>query len=452
MSRRLICVLAAVLLAVPAPALAQGDETPGENLGGYDAMSSAVAFSFQPFLPAFVSTGDVPFEASFALSTSRVKSGGGAFGRGALVWPGSAAANLGPILGVAFDQPELGALIPPWPLVAEATQDDGEVVTGQPPAIAMTATGQKDRASGDVRLADGKIPRVIHIENIASTATSVVTDSSVTSTGRIALHGVTLLAGYITIEEIRSRSVATSIGGAASTSGDVDIIGMKIGGIDVSVTDEGFQVGGFPPDAQDLPGAGGEPAPGQSPEDVVNAILESLGARITLFKSVSTVSGGKAERTAPGMIVSIDNPAGGVDRIPPGRFDIIIAATSASSLSTLPFNADLGDIGGALDSLPGDTSSGGGGSISLGDGPEVAGDTVSNVEDELSDAGAGPLGDVPQSLDDVTQRSDRYEFGGLPLGLVFGLLLLAALLARYVRNFFRSMLAGAAQRNEETTT
>jgi hypothetical protein len=445
--KRLFLALIAALLVVPTAAFAQ-DETPGENLGGYDAAASAMAVSFRPFLPALVSTGDTPFEGTLALSSSRVKSGGNAFGRGALLWPGPTLADFGPVIGVAFGQPELGALIPKWPLQAEATQDDGEITTGAPPVAVMRALGHKDRSEGDSRIADVHVPRIVHIEHIASTSSSVVTDSTVASEAIVKLQGVSLLAGFIKVEEIRSISRTTSIGSAASSSGDVDILGMKIGGIDVSVTDEGFQVTGVPKDMQSIPGAGGEPAPGTSPEDAVNSVLSALGARITLFKSITNVRGAVAERMNPGVIISVENPAGGQGPIPPGRFDIVLASSAASSLSTLPFSA--GDIGGGVD-LPDDSgdSSSNGGAISIGDGPEVAGETVENVGGDLSDVAEGSLGAAP-NLGDLSQRRGEYRFAGLPLGLVLALLAAAAVVARYIRSFFLGMIGSRSEKEEAT--
>jgi hypothetical protein len=446
-ARTIALACALVMIGTPVLAQVRVDDTPGQNLGGYDGIASGAAVSFQPFLPALVSTGDVPFEGTIALSSSRVKSGGNAFGRGALSWPGSTAADLGPVLGVAFGQPELGGLIPKWPLQASATQNDGEVITGLPPVAAMRAYGAVDRADGDTRIADIHVPRVLQIEHISSTSTSIVTDGGVNATSIVKLQGVSLLAGYIKVEEIRSISRTSSIGSAASSSGDVDVVGMTIGGIDVSVTDDGFQIGGLPPDAASAPGAGDEPFPNPGAEEAVNQILSVLGAKITLFKSISSVVGGKAERMQPGMIVSVNNPVGGTGPIPPGRFDIFLAATSASSLSTLPFSAG-GDIGGGDgDGLLGGGSASSGDdrspSISLGGGTDVSGGSVTKLGDDLGDAAEGSLGAIG-SLDDTARRSD-YRFGGLPLGLVLGLLLLALLLARYVRNGFRGLLASGAE-------
>ncbi len=454
--KRRAFVLAMLLTLVGAPALAQirTDDTPGEQLGGYDGIASGAAISFQPNFPALVSTGDVPFEGTFAMSSSRVKSGGLAFGRGALVWPGSTAADLGPVLGVAFGQPEIGSLIPKWPLQAEADQDSGEVVTGAPPVATMRAFGAPDRGEGDTRIADIHIPRVVHVENIVSTSASVVTDSGVSATSIVKLQGVSLLAGFIKVEEIRSISRTGSIGGAASSSGDVDVVGMTIGGVEVSVTDDGFQVTGLPASADPAPGAGGEPFPGTSPEETVNSILSALGAKITLFNSISKVSAGQAEHMEPGMVIAVNNPVGGTGPIPPGRFDIFLATTSASSFGTLPFS------GGGLGDAPDVDGIAGGGtsstddeppSISIGDGTAVAGGSVSNVGDDLTDAAQGSLG-ATGSLDGTQPSSDDYRFAGLPIGMVIGLLLLALLLARLIRNGYRGLLAPAGANDEEDDT
>lgn len=453
-----MAAIVATLVLVAAPAFAVEDTTPGGNLGGYDAQASGVAVSFRPFLPALVSTGDVPFEASFALSASRVKSGGNALGRGAFVWPGSTLADFGPVIGVAFGQPEIGALVPKWPLQAEATQDSGEVLTGLPPVASMRAFGGPDRAEGDSRIGHIHVPRIVEIAHVLSTSDSVVTDGNVSSSSIVELHGVSLLAGFVKAETIRSISRTTSLGSAASSSGDVDIIGLTIGGTEVSVTDDGFQVTGVPPDAGSIPGAGGEPFPGQSPEDAVNAVLEALGARITLFNSISKVAGGNAERMQPGVVVSVNNPVGGTGPIPPGRFDIFLASTAASSLATTPFSID--DIGTATGGA-GTTGAGGGGgtassstdagpdSVSIGSGAEVGGGSVSDVGDDLTDAAQGSLGAVGP-LEGAEPTREEYRFGGLPIGLVVGLLVLAALIARRVRTGFIGFLAPANREGDET--
>lgn len=437
---RRIAVLSGAVLLVVAPALTSPafarDETPGENLGGYIGQASAMALSFQPFLPALVSTGDVPFEGTLALTTASVKSGGGAFGRSAIVWPGSALADFGPIVSVGFGQPEIGALVPKWPLQAQATQDDGDVTTGAPPGLAMRAKGYPDESGADFRVADLFIEGLVRIEHIASTSSSIVTDAAVNSAARVTLHGVSLLDGHITIEEIRSISTTASNGTTASSAGDVDVVGLKIGGIDVSVTDDGFQVKGLPPDAGGMPGAGGEAFPGTSPEEQVQRVLDNFGARLTLFRSAGNVSGSAADRIEVGLVLSLDNPAAGVGPIPPGRFDFILASTKASALGSPPFVAELPELP-STDVLGSESP----GSFSIGSGPEVSRGTVADLRRGLADVASGaPAAGDGSALDVGLPQRAEYAFGGVPIGLGLGLLIAAAVAARYLRNFFNLII------------
>ncbi|HYZ92115.1 MAG TPA: choice-of-anchor P family protein [Actinomycetota bacterium] len=429
----LFALVAAFAFAVPAGA---EDTTPGENLGGYDAQASAMAFSFQPVFPALLPTGDAPVEGTIGLATGRVKSGGNAAGRGAIIWPGNAAADPGPLIGAGFGQEAIGALIPKWPLQAQAVQGEGEVTTGAPPAISMKAYGFADRGAGDVRAADVDVPGLLHAEHVASTSETTVTDGAVSSVARVAFDGVSLFDGHVTVEQIRSLSKTTSNGGTATTAGDVDIVGMKIGGIDVSVTDDGFKVTGAPPDAGSAPGAGGEPFPGQSPEEQVQEVLANLGARITLFHGVGRKTGGQAQHYELGLVFSIDNPVV-QGPIPPGRFDVIVGSTASSTFASMPFRFDGGGFGES-----GATPSREPGSVSIGEGPAPGAGSLSPIGEQV-DASGDVGGGV---VTDVAQRSD-YKFGGVPASTLVILLLAALLAARYMRNFFLSVI-GVKSANE----
>jgi hypothetical protein len=453
--KRVLALAVVALCFMAAPALAV-DDTPGENLGGYDVQANAMAFSFQPVFPAFLPTGDAPFEGTIGLSTGRVKSGGNSFGRAAIVWPGNAAADPGPLIGVGFGQEEVGALFPKWPLQAQATQGDGEVITGAPPGVSMKAIGYPDRGAGDVRSADVNVPGVILAEHVASTSDTVVMDASASSVARVTFDGVSLLGGHITIEQIRSISETTSTGNSSTQSGDVDIVGMKIGGIDVSVTDDGFKVTGVPPDAESAPGAGDEPFPGQSPEEQVQQVLANLGARITLFNGVGRTAGGQAHHYELGLVLSVDNPAGGQRPIPPGRFDIILASTTSSSLGSPLFAfggaGGFGGSGGSGGSESGTGALGGGSqapeSVSIGEGPTVGPSSLDGVDQALGGTGGSGSGTLGGVLDGAPQRVD-YRFNGLPRGMVIVWLLAALLAARWIRNFFNSIMGAKASEGSE---
>jgi hypothetical protein len=417
---------------VPPRASAQ-DTTPGANLGGYVGQASAMAFSFQPVFPALVSTGDVPVEATIALSTADLKSGGNAYGHASLLWPGDAAADPGPLFAQAAGQPSIAGYFPTWSVQAQARQGDGVVTTGAPPAVVMKATGFPDQASGDSRVADLDVPGLAHIEHIASTASSVVTATSITTQSHVVLHGVTLLNAQITADEIESTATTTSDGTLATTSGTTKVSGLKIGGIGVTVTDRGFTVDGSP--TNQVPGSGGGPFPGQSPADQVQQALGALHARLTLFRSVGRVTGGAADRYATGFVLSVDNPAAGVGPIPPGRFDVILASTSSQTLASPPFvfTPPSLNTGGTAPAAPAPSS------VSIGGGPSVLPETLNNATANPGTYSAPST--AVGTLNAVTQRSE-YKFGGVPVGLVLGLLAAAAVAAGYLRRAFSAVVNG----------
>ena len=351
---------------------------------------------------------------------------------------------MGPVLGVAFGQPEAAALVPKWPLQAQANQDAGEKKTGVEPILSMRALGQHDRSEADARIADIDIPNLVKIEHIASTSNSVVTDSGVTSTGRVLLEGVSLLNGHIKAEQIRSISETSSIGSAGSANGDVDISGLVIGGIQVSVTDEGFVVDGLPEGASDAPGAGearARPVAGGDGE------YRPRVARCAYHTVQGDLVGRGRSRAADG---TGDHHLAGQPRRRPGSDpEGPLRHLPRVVLGILVRDAPVLVLGAA--SVGETPVTDGGGSITIGSGPKVGGESLTKVGEDLgSDIATGPglLGTSPDaSLDDAVRQSGDYRFGGLPIAMVIGLLLLAALVARYVRNLYARILP-AADRDE----
>jgi len=433
MTARRVAALAFLMLWAPMVSASAQDTTPGQNLGGYVGQASALAFSFQPIFPALLPTGDAPVEATIALSTADLKSGGNAYGHASLLWPGSAAADPGPLIAQGAGQPTIAGLFPKWAIQAQARNNDGVVTTGAPPAIVMRATGYPDTAAGDSRVADLDVPGLAHIEHIASTASSSVTDSSIKTESRVALHGVSLLNGYITADQVMSVSKTTSDGTLATSSGSTSVSGLKIAGMTVTVTDKGFQVDNGPPGSEQAPG-NGKPFPGQSPAEQVQQVLDNLHARLTLFRSVRRAAGGAADSYATGFVLSVDNPVAGVGPIPPGRFEVILASTSSQTLASPPFVFGLPSV----PSAPGGAAATTPASVSIGNGPTVAGETVANTASTPSTVAAAPSN--VGTLNAVTQRS-RYEFGGVPVGLVVGLLVAAAVAARYLRKVLNAFMS-----------
>jgi hypothetical protein len=240
---------------------------------------------------------------------------------------------------------------------------------------------------------------------------------------------VSLLNGAITADQISSVSKTTSDGTLATSAGSTAVSGLKIGGMNVTVTDRGFEVIGGPPGSDQAPGGNGKPFPGQSPAEQVQQVLDALHARLTLFRSAGRAAGGSADRYATGFVLSVDNPAGSV-RLP-GHFDVIMSSTSAQTLASPQFVV-------TLPSLPSTPAVSAPPSVSIGNGLSVSPLAIGNTGSPASARGSGAQ--PTNVLNAVPQRS-RYEFGGVPIGLVIGLLLVALIAARYLRSALLALMS-----------
>jgi hypothetical protein len=438
----LLGVTALVSLALARPAGAQESES---QLGGYVAGAAGWAFSFQPFLPALLPTGDAPVETTFSLSTASVKSGGIALGRAAIVWPGSAAANLGPLIEQAAGQPGFAGLVPPYPGAVEASARDGEVLRSVSPLVTMRAFGSASRAEGDSRTPDVNLPGVLKIDSVSSNSVAEVSDVDVTSGCTVHLEGVTLLGGAIKIAAIHSRSITTSTGSSGTAGGDLEVAGLTIAGIKAELTAAGLHATGLPSQASPIPGVSAV-FPGTNPDAALNKALASLGVSMTLTRPVDKVNGATADRLANGVLISIVNPA-----VAGGRFDVTLASTGSSAQATplsdlagggLDLGAAGGDLTGALPAtsvLGSDTTAGTGDFASSNLGGLALG--PSGTGRGLTGTGAGTA---------LGTDLSAYHFKGVSWQLVLLLLAVSALLARWMRTFLRTRLIPVPRSGDDT--
>lgn len=426
-------MVALLFLIAPISVETSAAQVPGENLGGYRAATSGTAFSFRPVFPGVLPTGDAPFEVTVPLTSANVSSGGNAFGQASLVWPGSALANLNPLflqLGEPF--PTLARVLPPYPAVVEASQVDGEQEKNVGPGLQMRAEGAPEGAEGEAAAAQVDFPGFLTIQEVRSFSRAEVSSFDVTASSEVTLTGVSLLDGAITADAIRSVSSTTSNGDDAQESGDVEIVGLRVGEVEVELTAEGLRVIGGPPGAPD------ERFPGTNPDEIVNGVLEQLQASITLTGDDGSASGGSAEHAATGVLVSVENPFGGVGpvAVPPGKFDVLLGSTSADALANPPFEFDL-ETG--MATAAGSGGSGGGTSVSAGGGSSVSGapsvpgagaDSPARLSSPSGGEGGGIIGNF-----DVGSTSVNYEFGGVPVGAIIASLFAVGFGARYLRRF-----------------
>ena len=426
-----------LVLASPTRAFAQTDDQGSSSqLGGYIAGAAGWAFSFQPVIPALLPTGDAPFETTVSLSTASVRSGGNAAGRGALIWPGSAAANLGPLFAQAAGQPALAGLLPPWPAAVEATADDGEKLRAVSPAAKMRAFGSPRRAEGESVTPDVNFPGVLKINSVSSLSVAEVTDVDVTSTCVVHLQGVSLLNGAINIDSINSRSLTRSTGGASKADGDVQVAGLTVGGISAALTADGIHATGLPSSADPIPGVGSA-FPGMNPDDALNQALSALGVSISLTRATNTIAGGSADRLANGVLVSIKDPA-----FPGSHFDITLATTGSSALATLPVSTEVSGVD--LSAAGGDLGvGGGGGATAVTPAPTTGNFSSSPLGGLALGPSAGTAGVAPAASGAPLSGSlAGYHFKGVPLGWVVIAVIACLLLARWLRGFLRRSLLG----------
>src|SRR3954468_8036260 len=132
MGRRLLVVGVTVALAPFLLAPAAHADSADDELTGYIGSASGAIFSFQPVFPGLLPTGDAPFEITGGLTTSNAQSGGQAFSKAEILWPGDGASDLGPLMGQAANNPIFYQL-PKWPLGVSANQDSDTVSQGVTP-------------------------------------------------------------------------------------------------------------------------------------------------------------------------------------------------------------------------------------------------------------------------------------------------------------------------------
>lgn len=405
--RRLVAVLVpAALLLVSGP-VAGAQEAEEETLGGYVGLASGAGFSIQPVFPGLLPTGDSPVEVTGALSVANVKSGGNATGQAAAVWPGSAAANLGPLIDAGAGQTVFAALIPPYPAGVMANQDQGTVAQGAPPGPVMTASGKAGEASGKVAATNGGVSGVLGVDSVLSSSRSVVEGAKLVSEAIVTLQGISIGAGAVTIDSIKSVARTTSDGSTATSEGDTVVNGAEFAGTPVDVTKEGLKASG--------PLAG-----------PVNEAIEASGITVRLAEGSGATDGGSADRLQGGLVVEMANPAAAANpQFEGSKFVIALAPVAAGALASPPFDSDF------VDSLPDVLSIGseGGGGF----------DTFSAAIDGMfGDAGTiGTTGDAVAAgvALDTQETGSLQDVKGVTVGLAAAGFFVVWLGSRWLRRY-----------------
>jgi hypothetical protein len=404
-ARRSLRLAGLLLLVSSLPARSVAQE--GDELVGYDAAANGMAFTLSPRVPALLPV-DTPIEATVALATATLSSGGQGFGRASTFFPGTPIAGIRPLIEIASGQ---RLPIPDYPVVVESREFEPAKHNEQP-GITMSSDVDPDRA---LAIADGGgmgVPGVFGIHSSRTVSSSELKGTTVSATSTSTVEGVDL--GPLRIESIVSTARVVTDAVTATCEGGVVVSGVTVDGQPATIDEEGLHVDG-------------EPAVPNPLADVVPAdLLGDTGIKARLLGGGDSCAGALGNRTSAGVLVSIPLPEAG--SIPPGgRLDIIFASTSASAgASTLaspelpPFDEPplLGDV---VPRLPGPTFGGGG-------------------LDPVT-VPAAPSSPAQPPAPNLTTERVAYSFAGVPAPLLLGLFLLALPAGRRVRRYMERMLA-----------
>jgi hypothetical protein len=402
------------------PTTAAGADS-GE-FAGYRAEALAQPLTVAPFFPSLLPYVDSPFEGTLGLGYSNVVSSDTAFARSSAIWPGTVLAGLGPLVGQAGSA-DLGKQIPPYPAVAEAHANSGDVNNTRIPLTTIHAFGSPTAARTDTQIPTVSVASVLSVASMASRTEAKLGDR-VASSATASVHGVSIMGGQITIGSVTSVVSGATDGVAATTKGGVKVVDLVIGGVNASVDESGVHA------------AGQGQAPGTNPNGQIAQVLSSLGVKITVVGTDGESSGPRAERSGGGLMVSITTPALGT--VPNGRMVVVLGATSVS----LDASPAL-DLSGFLDDLTAASPFTSG--APPGVDTSVAG-TQFSFTSPVDVGATGPLGGGTGGGSGITgapalrTASVAYRFGGIPLGLVAVTILAVFVLGWYLRRFVERLL------------
>jgi hypothetical protein len=397
-----------LLLLVSSLPAARSIAQEGDELVGYDAAANGMAFTLSPRIPALLPV-EAPVEATVALATATLSSGGQGFGRASTFFPGTPIAGIRPLIEIASG---VRLPIPDYPVVVESREFEPAKHNEQP-GITMSSDVDPDRA---LAIADGGgvgVPGVLGIHSSRTVSSSELKGTTVSATSTSTVEGVDL--GALRIESIVSTARVVTDAVTATCEGGVVVSGVTVDGQPATIDEEGLHVDG-------------EPAVPNPLADVIPAdLLGDTGITARLLGGGDSCAGALGNRTSAGVLVSIPLPEAG--SIPPGgRIDLIFASTSASAgASTLSFDEPPFDepplLGDVVPRLPGPTFGGGG----------LDPVTVPATPTTPTQ----PAAPAP----DLTADRVAYSFAGVPAPLLVGLFLLALPAGRRVRRYMERMLS-----------
>ncbi|HZQ85367.1 MAG TPA: hypothetical protein VFA83_11040 [Acidimicrobiales bacterium] len=418
---------ALVLLAALGTNVARADDS--TNLSSFDLATSAAALRWQVDLKASPIPAEHTVDLSMPLSRAELSAGPAGHALASTAWPGD---TLAKACSAAPQVPcytiDAETFSPQGPSDASNTQIAGAEMTAHSKDLLSTAVARYTPQGGP-GVSFGPMSATSHSE--AKTAQAITESTSV-------LSNVDLGGGVVHVDSITSTAKVVTDGTKATVTGGTIISGATVGGVPVTIDQDGVHLATV--------SGGGNPV-NQVLDAGVAAALQTAGISLSLPGPIKKVADAEGDIVATGLIASLDDsplvklipPGTGLPADPTGKTTIVLgqaAATASAGGAFGDLTSSVSDAGSVAGSGSG---SGGGG---------VLGATVGSVDTSGGSAlspsgGALPASTPPTaSLNGATPAS---AVGGTPvsIGLVIGVLLLAALGAVGLRRYATAVLEPA---------
>ena len=318
-AKHLATIVTGALLITPlagAAFAAQDGEirTQAPELGGYAMETSAAPLSvlfFEQVIPIPTDPGDPQFEVTEAYTEAHLSTGPDARALGSSLWPGAA-------FGEGFSTIcECGQ---DYAVKADARYpgEPHESTKEAPTGGGMHAEALGLDVLGRAESSQSPNPENVRYGQVASRSTATVRKGVATTTVDASASDLSLAAGIITIDEVRTTIEGSSDGEKAKVAGRTTVTGLVIAGTGYTVDDKGIR-----PVEDGKPGGGIVPLPSSLP--VGDELRKALGIEVELIPHETEVNGPDAERTAGGLRITIDTAVmkSALSTLPVSVYDVI---------------------------------------------------------------------------------------------------------------------------------
>lgn len=327
--RPALMLIGAALVLLPATAV-QAQEGAGSGLGSFDISATAPGFALRVEDGGYCAAPPTAgCEGVVPEAVARLQNGPVSYALSSIAWPGTLAGNLGSLLIVAG-----GSQVPQQatqlndPVRAEARTGEYASNTTVPGAT-MTVKAGTDEVTALAETPKTEAPGVGTFGSISGTSRTALTGPStaIASAGS-RITNISLAGGQLRIASLTSTADVTTDGRVATGKGSTTASGVTVGGVPVTIDDQGITV------------AGQNQGVNAVAQATVNQVVSALGITVALGKPTGTPKDGALDYSAGSLTVSWTPQAG-------TRFTVMLGGATATVAAApgFPLGSDQLPVG-----------------------------------------------------------------------------------------------------------